>query len=206
MRRSWCLVLALLCFAALLAAVPAYAEDAPKGGSAGGTEFKLEIDPFAVAMALGTFLLLLLVLSKFAWKPILAGLKQREETIRKAVDDAQAASDRAQATMKQYEGRLAHAAEEAKAILEEAKRDAQALKASIETDARHSAEATTQRAVKEIEQARLAAWDSIVKDAARLATETASRIIGKQLDAQGHAGLVEQVVGQIQSARRGHGS
>jgi F-type H+-transporting ATPase subunit b len=202
MRRSWCLVLALSCLSAVVLAAPAHAGDA----AGGGAEFKLAIDPFAVAMALGTFLLLLLVLTKFAWGPILKGLKAREDTIRKAVDDAQAASEKAQETMRQYEGRLAHAADEAKAILEEAKKDALALKASVEAEARQSAEATTQRAVKEIEQARHAAWDSLVRDAARLATETASRIVGKQLDAQGHAGLVDQVVGQIQTARRGHAS
>jgi F-type H+-transporting ATPase subunit b len=198
MRRSWCLVLALL----LVAAAPAYASDPAPGG---GTEFKLDIDPFAVAMALGTFLLLLLVLTKFAWKPILAGLKQREQTIRKAVDDAQAASAKAQATMQEYEGRLARAGDEAKAILEEAKRDALALKASIEADAKQSAEATAQRAVREIEQARVTAWDGLVKDAARLATETASRIVGKQLDGAGHAQLVDQVVTQIQTARGNRG-
>lgn len=101
---------------------------------------------------------------------------------------------------------MAHAAEEAKAILEEAKRDAQALKAQIEASARSEAEAAKQRAVKEIDQARLAAWDTLVRDAAQLATEAASRIVHKSLDAAGHERLVADVVGQVQASRAGKGS
>jgi len=202
MRRWWFLLPLLL----LVVVTPAIAAEPGPEGHGEARPGLLDVDPFSVAVAIGVFLILVVVLSKLAWKPILAGLKAREATIQKAVDDAQTASNNAQTVMRQYEGRLAHAAEEARAILEEAKKDALALRAQIEVDARASAEATTQRAVKEIEQARLTAWDGLVKDAARLATETASRIIGKQLDAGGHAALVDHVVNQIQSARSGRGA
>ncbi len=201
MRRSWFLLLLLVLVAF---ATPALAsEPGPEGEASPGL---MDIDPLAVGMAIGVFVILVIVLSKVAWKPILNGLKAREATIQKAVDDAQTASTKAQEVMKQYEGKLAHAADEARAILEEAKKDALALRAQIDVETRKTAEATTQRAVKEIEQARVTAWDGLVKDAARLATETAARMIGKQLDASGHATLVDDVVGQIQAARAGRKS
>jgi F-type H+-transporting ATPase subunit b len=197
MRRWWTLIPLVL----IVSAAPAFAAgpEAEKPGL-------MSLDVASAIIAMAVFVVLLIVLSKAAWGPILKGLKAREETIRKAVDDAQAASEKAQAVMKEYEGRLAHAAEEAKAILEEAKRDAQALKAQVEADAKTAADATTQRALKEIEQARVTAFDGLVRDAARLATETASRIISKQMDANGHVQLVDEVVGQIRAARGGRGA
>lgn len=197
MRRWWLPILLVL----LMPALPALAGEA--GAAKPGL---MDVDPASAIVAIAVFVVLLVVLGKFAWGPILKGLKEREETIRKAVDDAKAASDRAQAVVQEYEARMAHAAEEAKAILEEAKRDAQALKAQIEASARSEAEAAKQRAVKEIDQARLAAWDTLVRDAAQLATEAASRIVHKSLDAAGHERLVADVVGQVQASRAGKGS
>ncbi len=197
MRRWWLPILLVL----LMPALPALAGEA--GAAKPGL---MDVDPASAIVAIAVFVVLLVVLGKFAWGPILKGLKEREDTIRKAVDDAKAASDRAQAVVQEYEARMAHAAEEAKAILEEAKRDAQALKAQIEASARSEAEAAKQRAVKEIDQARLAAWDTLVRDAAQLATEAASRIVHKSLDAAGHERLVADVVGQVQASRAGKGS
>jgi F-type H+-transporting ATPase subunit b len=196
MRRLFWLVPLVL----FLAAVPAYAADPAAHGETKGIT---HIDWFSVAMSIAVFVVLLLVLSKFAWRPILSGLKAREATIQKAVDDAQAASEKAQAVMREYEGKLATAADEARSILEEGRRDAVTLKASIEADARKTAEETTARAVRDIEQARATAWDSLVRDTAKLATDAAAKIIRKNLDAQGHAALVDEVIAEAIAARRG---
>jgi F-type H+-transporting ATPase subunit b len=196
MRRAlWLLPLLLV-----LAAVPAYAADRGEHAKAPGIT---DIDYLTVAMSIAVFVVLLLVLTKFAWRPILDGLKAREATIQKAVDDAQAASEKAQAVMREYEGKLATAADEARSILEEGRKDAVTLKASIEADARKTAEETTARAVRDIEQARATAWDSLVRDTAKLATDAAAKIIRKNLDAQGHAALVDEVIAEAIAARRG---
>lgn len=188
--------------AALLALVAGAAPALAAGG--GHEEPRLDsIDPLSIGMALGVFALLLVVLTKFAWGPILKGLKAREASIQKAVDDAQAASAKAEAVMREYETKLARANDEGRAILEEARRDGLALKASIEADAKRAADESTARAVREIEQARAAAWDALVRDAARLSTEAASRIIRRSLDAEGHAALVDEVVSEVVAARRG---
>lgn len=199
--RRWVLLLPLLLLA--LCALPAWASAEGPEAAHGHEKGLLDIDMLEAAVAIAVFVVVLLVLTKFAWRPILDGLKTREATIQKAVDDAQAASARAEAVVKQYEGKLAAAADEGRAILEEARRDAQALKASIEADAKRSVEEGTARAVREIDQARAAAWDTLVRDAARLTTDAAARIIKKTLDAQGHAALVDEVVAEVAQARRG---
>lgn len=204
MRRWWCLVPLVLLIVLVAGSAPALASEPVEGaGHAEHSPGLMDVDVLTMAMALGVFALLLVVLAKFAWGPILVGLKSREATIQKAVDDAKAASDRAQAVMQEYEGKLARANEEGRAILEEARRDGLALKASIEADARRAAEENTARAVREIDQARAAAWDTLVRDAAQLSTEAASRIIHRALDAEGHAALVDEVVAEVVAARRG---
>lgn len=207
MRRWWCLVPLALLIVSVAGSAPALAsEPVESAGHAEHSPGLMDVDVLTMAMALGVFALLLVVLAKFAWGPILAGLKSREATIQKAVDDAKAASDRAQAVMQEYEGKLARANEEGRAILEEARRDGLALKATIEADAKRAAEENTARAVREIDQARAAAWDTLVRDAAKLSTEAASRIIHRSLDAQGHAALVDEVVAEVVAARRGAGA
>lgn len=208
MRRWWIPIpLVLIALLSVTLAVPALASPPVEGAAGGhGQEAKpglMDIDPASVIVALLVFAVLLVVLAKSAWGPILKGLKAREETIQKAVDDAQAASVRAQEVMKEYEGRMARANEEAKAVLEEARRDALALKASIEADAKRTADENTARAVREIGQAKAAAWDALVRDAAKLSTEAASRIIKRSLDAQGHAALVDEVVAEVVASRKG---
>jgi F-type H+-transporting ATPase subunit b len=195
MRRALWLLPILL----VLAAMPAHAADT--GDHAKSSP--VDIDMKTVVMSIAVFVVLLVVLAKYAWGPILNGLKARETTIQRAVDDAQAASEKAQAVVRQYEGKLATAADEARSIMEEGRRDAVALKASIEAEARKVAEETTARAVRDIEQARATAWDSLVRDTAKLATEAAAKIIRKNLDAQGHAALVDEVIAEAIAARRG---
>ena len=203
MRRWWFLIPLVL----ILFAVPALASEPEHGAAAAGDHGAkpglMDVDPASIIVALLVFAVLLLVLAKSAWGPILKGLKAREETIQKAVDDAQAASERAQAVVKEYEGRMALANEEARAIVEEARRDGLALKATIEADAKKAADENTARAVREIGQARAAAWDVLVRDAARLSTEIASRIVRRQLDPSGHAALVDQVVAEVVASRQG---
>jgi F-type H+-transporting ATPase subunit b len=200
MRRWWLLLPVLLL---LVTAAPAFAAEGPE--AAGGAKEKglLEPDLAEALTAIIVFVVLLIVLAKFAWRPILTGLKSREATIQKAVDDAQAASEKAQAVVREYEGKLATAAEEARLILEEGRKDAVALKATIEAEARQVAAETTARAVRDIEQARLTAWDSLVRDTAKLATEAAAKIIRKNLDAQAHASLVDEVINEAIAQRRG---
>jgi hypothetical protein len=91
--RTWILPLAVLAALVLIGADPAWAAD----GEAKGLQFENQLTYVTIGVSIGVFLLLLVVLGKFAWKPILAGLQQREDTIRQALDDAEEAHNRAKA-------------------------------------------------------------------------------------------------------------
>ncbi|MDF1703014.1 MAG: F0F1 ATP synthase subunit B [Planctomycetota bacterium] len=200
--RTWILTTATVACLVLASATPAFA------GEDGG---KANLDIFAqvnlptILTSLGVFVVLLIVLSKTAWKPILAGLKQREDTIRNALDEAEAAHEKAKALIAEYESKIDKAREEAQAIFDEARRDADDIRSQIETDARQRADETVDRAKREIDQLTAKAWDGLVRDAAQIATEAASRIISTQLTPDGHAEIVAGVVSEF-ATQRGSGA
>ncbi len=195
MRLVTSLLLALFLLA--LTASPALAGE-------GGSDTLIMPDVWTICITIAVFLVLLIALSKTAWKPILGALKQREETIAKALDDAKAANEKAQEKIAEYEAKIQRAKEEAQEIADEARRDAEEIRKRLQTDAQAEAAAVVERAKREIEQLTAKAWDTIVRDAAGVATEAARRIIDKELTDEGHAAIVADVVSQF--ARTGGGS
>jgi F-type H+-transporting ATPase subunit b len=198
-HRPAALVLAVLLLA--LSASPARAsEPATPGETVQDLMFPRVQE---IALSIGVFFVLVFVLGKTAWKPILAGLKQREETIQKAVDDAQRASAEARAVMAEYEGKLSQAKEEAQAIADEARKDAEEVRRRIEEDAKVRAEETLQRALTEIERAKNKAYHEILDDVAEIATEAAARVLRRELRPEDNVGLVDEIVTTFTKSSRG---
>ena len=199
------LPLAIVLFLIAVCAAPAFAGDAEAGEKA-KLDLLAQLNPWSIITSIVVFLLLLFVLSKVAWKPILEGLQKREDTIKKALDDAAEANEQAKTLIAKYESKLDQAREEGQAILEETRKDAQDLRAQIEADARIRAEETVERSKREVEQVFAKAWDELVRDAATVATEAASQIIQQQLTPEGHADIVTSIVNDLAartSAARG---
>ena len=157
-----------------------------------------------VIWTLVIFGVLLVVLGKFAWGPILAALQKREQFIRDSL--AQAKKDRAQteARLEQIEQRLHAARDDASAIVEEGRRDGEVVKRKAQQEARQEAEAMLERAKREIGLARDTAVKELYDLTAMLATEAASRIIAKELDAKEHERLIAESIDQL-AARGGNG-
>ena len=83
--------------------------------------------------------MLLFLLTKFAWNPILAGLEKRERGIAETIAATQHANDEAKRMLASYERRLAEAADEVRGMLDEARPDAEATRQSIVAEARRAA-------------------------------------------------------------------
>jgi F-type H+-transporting ATPase subunit b len=183
------LLLAALGAAALLVAtaVPALAEEHEKPAL-------VAVDVVTAVIAVVVFVLLLVVLTKTAWKPILQGLQKREATIKQAVDDAAEASAKAKELVGEYEQKLATASDEARSILDEGRKDADALRKRIEEEARRAVEEMHARARRDIEQAYAKAHEELVKRVAAISTEVAGRIIKRRLDPESHAEIVDEVI------------
>ena len=100
-------------------------------GSPNPLEFSADLALFTLVVFLG----LLVILGRFAWKPLIAGLDAREKNIAQQIESAQQANEKAAATLRQYEQRLAAAADEANKILAQARQEAVAAKDRILAEA-----------------------------------------------------------------------
>lgn len=143
------------------------------------------------------FVLVLVILGKFAWGPILNTLQTRESFIHEALAKAKADRDAAEARLKQYEERLAGARAEATAIVEEGRRDAEVVKRKIEAAAKVEADKMIDRARREIQIATVTATRELYDLSARLATDMAARVIGRELSAKDHERLIAEAIDGI---------
>jgi F-type H+-transporting ATPase subunit b len=154
----------------------------------------LSVDPDLALWTLGVFVVLLAVLWKFAWGPILAGLEKREHAIAHEIADAKHQHEEADALVAKYEARLATAGEEVRALLDEGRRDAEQAKQGILAEAKSAAEAERLRALRDIESATDGALRSLAERSAQLAVELAGKIVQRNLTTADHARLLDEAV------------
>ena len=143
------------------------------------------------------FILVVLVLGKFAWGPMLAGLQKREAFIRDSLASAKRDREASEARLKEYEERLMKAREEASAIVEEARRDAEATAKRIEAEARDSAKDELDRAKREIGIARDTALKDLYDQSAELAMTMATTVLKRELSPADHKQLLQDTLSQI---------
>ena len=188
-------------------AAPCWAEDAHGGA---GHEAGHSTNPLSpdFVVAIGTvvvFLLLVVILGKTAWKPILAGLKAREDGIREQIQGAEKANADAKGLLTEYQGKLAAAADEAKKAVDDGRKHAEELAARIEADAKAEAGKERERALRDIELARQGAIKDVYDQVAAVATEVAGKILQQRLDPAQHRRLVEDGFAQLERRRKAPG-
>ncbi len=210
-RLAAALVL-LAAMAACLAARPAAALAAPAdhGGASHEAEDETAglnpINSWRSDLAIWTavvFLLLLVVLRKFAWGPIVQGLQKRERAIADQIAQAERNNQDAQKLLADYREKLAGSEQEVQRMIDKAKRDAEEAGRQIVEEARKDAETEHQRAVREIESATAAALKELSERSASLAVDLAGRIVRAELKPADHAALIEETVAGFSRAKAG---
>lgn len=195
MRARWTTALAFLC------AQAAWAQEAAHGE--GGGESNLFAGDIGNAIwTLVVFLLVLFVLGKYAWGPILAALQGRESFIRESLERAKHEREAAEALLRDYEQRLANSRAEATAIVEEGRRDAEAVRQRILAEAKEEGDKTIERAKREIQIATDTATKELYSLAARLATEMAGRVLGRELNPKDHERLIAEAIDGLENLPR----
>ena len=137
---------------------------------------------------------LVFILAKFAFKPIVKALDEREKQVADNITGAERANQEAKELLAQYQNRLSEAESEVKAIVEAGKKEAERAGDLIVAKARDAAEAERVRATKEIEAATDGALQELAARSADLAVSLAGKIIKKKLDAGSHAELIQTAV------------
>lgn len=151
--------------------------------------------------SLVTFVVFFTVLSKVAWGPLQDGLNQREANIRKEIAEAQASNQEAAALLQEHDAKLAAVQEEVKAILAEARRDAERNKQDITAAAQQEAEATRKRAVEDIERAKAAAIGELFDFVSHNVVKATEQVLSRSLTGDDQERLVSQALSEMNLRR-----
>ncbi len=144
-----------------------------------------------------TFILLLLILKKFAWKPILNALKQREDAIKDSLEQAEKAKEEAKKILYENQNSLAKAEEESKKIIEQSKLYADNLKEQILKDSKEQAKKLIEEAAAEIDRKKNAAFDDLKNQIAEISIKAAEKILRENLDAEKNKKVVDKYISDI---------
>jgi len=151
----------------------------------------LNPNPGLVIWTIITFILLLIVLKKFAWKPLIEALQKREETVRSSIERAEQAQREAEKLLEENRKRLAQAEQEGNRILNESRALADKLKEEMIEKANQQARRMIDMAKQEIDRDKEAAILQLRDEVADLAIKAAGKIIDETLDESKHRKLID---------------
>jgi len=183
--RWWSLAVA--CGVLLCAAGPAAAE----GG---------KLYPGDLGQAIATFLtfgVLLFVLGKYAWKPIVTQLRHREEEVAETIARAGTQQEEAEKLLAHYQSLVDKAEAESKDILSTSRREATEARDQIISEARSESRRAIRSAQEEIRHAKEEVVRELRETTAELAADIAEQVLGKGLRPEDHRRLVDQSLEEI---------
>lgn len=154
-------------------------------------------EPGLIFWTIVTFALLLVILWKFAWNPILGGLDAREQAIQKTIDDAERLHTEAAELLEQHRRQLAQARTEGNRLLDEARQAGENMKADVLEKARSEAEKVVERAHRQIELETEQAIQSIRAETAEMAVKVAEKVIERALTGDDHRRIAEEAIAEI---------
>jgi len=146
---------------------------------------------------IANFFILLLILKKFAYKPLLNMLDERKKSIEDAINNAETAKVEAEKLRKDYESRLAEAKQEAQDVIAKATKLGEEMKNDIVTNAQNEATKAIQRAQEEIAREKDQAIAALRDEVAILAVMAAGKVLGKAVSVEDHQKLVRDFVAEV---------
>jgi F-type H+-transporting ATPase subunit b len=161
----------------------------------------VQLDPGLFIWTILTFLVLLTLLAKFAWGPLLKALDSRQELIRKSLDDAQQARQELERLNQESVQIIKTARAEAEAIISQSRSAGDRLREEIKQKARSEGAAILRNAERQIQLETGRAVQQIRREAVDLSVMIASKIIGRNISKEDNERLIEEALRQIEAPR-----
>jgi len=152
-----------------------------------------------------TFVILVIVLGKFAWKPLLSGLREREERIRLEITSAENARKQAEKTLADYNGRVEQLEQKARQMTEDAAREANRLGHEIAEKARQESLAIKQKAQSDIDAAHEVAKDRLWEETGDIVLALSSRVLGRTITDDDNQRLIREAVEKLKGGQVAQG-
>jgi F-type H+-transporting ATPase subunit b len=158
-------------------------------------------DPGLFIWTILTFLVLVALLARFAWGPLLKALDGRQAMIAKSLDDAQRAKQELERLQKESTQIVMSARVEAEAIVSRSRSDAEQLREEIKQKSRAEAAAIVKNAEKQIQLETARALQQIRHEAVELSVTIASKILQRNVSKEDNEGLIEETLKQVEARR-----
>jgi F-type H+-transporting ATPase subunit b len=158
-------------------------------------------DPGLYIWTIVTFLVLVALLAKFAWRPLLEALESRQESIRKSLDDARQARLELERLNTESAKILAQARSDAEAMMSRTRSDADRFREELKTKARAEAAALVKNAENQIQLETARALQQIRHEAVDLSVAIASKILERNVSKEDNARLIDETFRQLESQR-----
>ena len=158
----------------------------------------LDINPGLIIWTIITFVLLVVVLGKFAWKPILEALHNREQEIADSLKKAEEAKRDAERMMQENKIAMEKASNETARLIAEGRAMAEQLKNDIVVKANESAKKMLEQAKEEISREKDAAMSQLRTEVADLSISVAEKILDESLDGAKQKKMIDKVLQQMQ--------
>jgi len=157
----------------------------------------VDVNPGLIFWTVVTFLILLLVLKKVAWKPILTALGQREDAIKDSLEKAEKAKEEAQKILQENQASIVKVEEESRKIIEQSRVYADKLKEQIIRDSKVQAQRIIEDASSEIERKKEETFNELKTRVAEIAIQAAEKILSENLNKDSNKKLVNKYIDEI---------
>ena len=157
-------------------------------------------DPGLFIWTIITFLVLLGLLAKFAWGPLLKALEERQETIRRSLDDADQAKQDLERLQKESAQIIAEARSEAQSIVVKSRAEAQTVRESLKQKAQEEGQVLIRSAQRQIELETARAVQQVRHEVVTLSLAVASKLIKKNLTPEDNDALIQDSLRQIDAS------
>jgi F-type H+-transporting ATPase subunit b len=161
----------------------------------------VQVDPGLFIWTIFTFLVLLTLLAKFAWRPLLLALESRQALIRKSLDDAQQAKQELERLNLESAQIINRARVEAEAVITQSRSDGDRLREEIRAKARTEADHIVKNAERQIQLETTRALEQIRREAVELSVMIASKIIQRNLTKEDNERLIDEALKQVEGRR-----
>ena len=137
---------------------------------------------------------LLLLLKKFAWKPLMKVMKDREEYVAGEIEKAEKSRMEANALLEQHKQMIQDARQETQILIENARKQAEAQRDEIINLAKMEAERLKEAARLEIEKEREKAVSALREQVASLSVMIASKVIEKEISEKDQEAFIQDII------------
>jgi F-type H+-transporting ATPase subunit b len=161
----------------------------------------LDVNPGLLIWTIITFLIVVFILRKFAWNPIIHALDERAEKIHGDIEKAEKLRSEAEALITTYNQKLIQAKDEAIAIVNEANADATRLKNKMLQETQDEIKNLKDNSIKDIELAKAKAIAEVQTHIVEVSVNIASQILHKKISANEHAAFVQEEIAKLKTVK-----